>query len=166
MQQLKYNKNELNISKIKLFYTAIIIRLAKFCIFPATRRFFYRLLGVNIGKEVTISPNVDIVDYSLGKFLSLGDRVAVAPNVTFLISSSPNMSKLKAIYPKIYGPITIEEDVWIGSGVIILPGITVGKCSIIGAGSIVTKDIPPYCVAAGNPARILKKINTNDLGDI
>lgn len=56
------------------------------------------------------------------------------------------------------GCIKIEDNVWIGEKVIILPGVTVGKYSIIGAGSIVTKDIPPYCIAAGNPAKIIKQI--------
>jgi len=53
-------------------------------------------------------------------------------------------------------PIAIDDDAWIGMGVIILPGVTIGKGSVIGAGSVVTKDVPPYCVAAGNPARVIK----------
>ena len=53
-------------------------------------------------------------------------------------------------------PITIEDDVWIGGGAIILPGVTIGKGSVIGTGSVVTKSIPPYSVAAGNPCRVIK----------
>ncbi|VVS91972.1 DapH/DapD/GlmU-related protein [Desulfoluna spongiiphila] len=55
------------------------------------------------------------------------------------------------------GAITIEDDVWIGAGAIILAGVTVGKGCVIGAGSVVTKDVPEYCVAAGNPARVVKQ---------
>ena len=53
-------------------------------------------------------------------------------------------------------PVIIEDDVWIGGRVIILPGVTIGKGSIIGAGAIVTKDIPPYCVAVGVPAKVVR----------
>lgn len=59
--------------------------------------------------------------------------------------------------------IIIEDLVWIGFRVIILPGIRIGKCSVIGAGSVVTKDVPPYHTAAGNPVRILKKRNKEEI---
>ncbi|KAJ4143654.1 hypothetical protein NW765_000802 [Fusarium oxysporum] len=55
-------------------------------------------------------------------------------------------------------PITIEQDCWIGGGAIILPGRTIGKGSTVGAGSIVTKDVPPFTIVAGNPARVLRGI--------
>jgi acetyltransferase-like isoleucine patch superfamily enzyme len=55
-------------------------------------------------------------------------------------------------------PVTIEDDVWIGAQCIILKGVTIGARSIIGAGSVVTKDIPADCVAAGNPCRIIKEL--------
>lgn len=53
-------------------------------------------------------------------------------------------------------PVTIEDDVWIGARVIILPGVTVGKGSIVGAGSVVTKDVPEYAIVAGNPAKVIQ----------
>lgn len=55
-----------------------------------------------------------------------------------------------------YPPVYIDDDVWIGARVIILPGITIGKGSILGAGSVVTKDVPPFSIVAGNPARIIR----------
>jgi maltose O-acetyltransferase len=54
-------------------------------------------------------------------------------------------------------PITIEDDVWIGTRVTILPGVIVGKGSIVGAGSVVTKNVPPYAIVAGNPAKLIRK---------
>nr|WP_306464935.1 acyltransferase [Chromobacterium sp. ASV5] len=57
------------------------------------------------------------------------------------------------------GPVIIETDVWIGEGVAILPGVRIGRGAVIGANSVVTRDIPPYCTAAGAPARVLKKIS-------
>lgn len=56
-------------------------------------------------------------------------------------------------------PVTIEDGCWVGGGVIILPGVTIGKGSVIGAGSVVTKSIPADCLAAGNPCKIIRKIN-------
>jgi acetyltransferase-like isoleucine patch superfamily enzyme len=53
--------------------------------------------------------------------------------------------------------VVIEDDVWLGYNVIVLPGVTIGKGSVIGAGSVVSKDIPPYSIAIGNPARVIKK---------
>lgn len=63
--------------------------------------------------------------------------------------------------PEFGGKITIGEDCWIGGNVIILPGITIGRGTTIGAGSVVTKDIPAESVAVGNPARVIKKIDTS-----
>ncbi|MBA2869073.1 DapH/DapD/GlmU-related protein [Methanococcus maripaludis] len=159
MEKYRYNRKELGITKFKAFYSSILIRLAKFSIFPGTRKIYYKLLGVHFGKDVCINPNIDIIDYTLGKYLYLGNRVALAPNITFVISSGPSDSKLKKTYLKVYGPIHVEDDVWIGTNVTVLPGITIGKGSIIGAGSVVTKDIEPYSVAVGNPAKIIKKLN-------
>ncbi len=58
-------------------------------------------------------------------------------------------------------PVTIEDDVWIGTRVIILPGLTIGRGSILGAGTVVTKDIPPFSVVVGNPGRIVKNRKEN-----
>jgi galactoside O-acetyltransferase len=59
-------------------------------------------------------------------------------------------------------PVVIEDNVWIGSKVVILPGVRIGSRAVIGAGSVVTKDIPPRCVAAGNPARVLRHLTELD----
>ncbi len=59
-------------------------------------------------------------------------------------------------------PVRVEENVWIGAGAILLPGVTVGKNSVIGAGSVVTRDIPPNVVALGTPCRVLREIGPRD----
>lgn len=61
--------------------------------------------------------------------------------------------------PLRHSPVKIEDNVWIGQNAIILKGVTIGESSIIAAGSVVTRDIPPFCVAAGIPAAILKQVN-------
>lgn len=67
--------------------------------------------------------------------------------------------RLREKFPAVRKPITIGEDAWIGAGVIILPGVSVGRGSLLGAGSIVTKDVPEYTVVAGNPARVLRTLS-------
>ena len=57
----------------------------------------------------------------------------------------------------VLGSVTVEDDVWIGSNCVILPGVTIGCGSVIGAGAVVTKDIPPYSIAVGVPAKVLKQ---------
>ena len=90
--------------------------------------------------------------------LEIGDRVSIGPRVTLLPIEHANASKVfRAIGVRAEG-ITIGNDVWIGAGVIILSGVTVGECSIIGAGAVVTKDVEPYTVVAGVPARKIKDI--------
>ena len=59
----------------------------------------------------------------------------------------------------IVGDVVIKDGVWIGQNVCILPGVTIGEKAIVGAGSVVTKSIPDYCIAVGNPARVIKKYN-------
>ena len=70
-----------------------------------------------------------------------------------------NWDESKAICNTFALPIKIEDNVWIGGGAIILPGVTIGRNSVIGAGSVVTRSIPADCVAVGNPCRVIKQID-------
>lgn len=94
-----------------------------------------------IGNDVLIGSKVLITDHSHGEISS--DSLNLPPS-------------LRSIFSK--GPVVIEDNVWIGEGAAILPGVTLGKNCIIGANSVVTRSIPPNCVACGNPARIVKVI--------
>ena len=111
--------------------------------------------GCYIGPDITITPfgRDNIPD----DILILKDRVAVSPNVQFICSMHPENSKLCKIYGGIE-TITVENDVWIGAGATVLPGVTIGECSIVGAGAVVTKDVPPYTVVGGVPAEKIKNI--------
>ncbi|WP_423202785.1 DapH/DapD/GlmU-related protein [Lactococcus lactis] len=80
------------------------------------------------------------------------------PNVVLITGSHPISPKLRKKGMQYNRPIHIEKNVWLGAGVIVLPGITIGENSVIGAGSVVTKDIPANVVAVGNPCKILHKI--------
>ena len=94
-----------------------------------------------------------------GKIFYIGDRVAIAPNVTIITSSSPERSKLNEYHLARYEKVIIENDAWIGAGVIILPGVRIGEGAICGAGAVITKDVPPYTIVAGVPARVIRRLN-------
>ncbi len=104
---------------------------------------------VVIGDNVTIKPGVQIWDG-----IRIGNNVFVGPNVTFTNDKFPRSKQ----YPEKFETTTIEEGASIGAGSVILCGITIGKYAMIGAGSIVTKDIPENELWFGNPAQFIRKI--------
>ena len=124
------------------------------------RCFGLRLCGFQIGKDVYIGSNFTVASLISweGCDLTIEDRVAIGPNVTLVLSSDANNSKLMEVIPSIVGSITIKHDSWIGAGSVILPNVEIGGMSIVGASSMVNKNVDEYTVVAGNPARFLKKI--------
>ena len=123
-----------------------------------------RALGHSVGKGVYIPSDLTITQNFTGNrgALYLGDRVSLAPKCILILVSHPNSSAIRKIIDYKPSFIRIEEDSWIGAGTIILPGITVHKGAVVGAGSVVTKDVPPYTVVAGNPAKILRQLAPTD----
>jgi acetyltransferase-like isoleucine patch superfamily enzyme len=116
-----------------------------------------KLAGYQIGKDCTIGRNFTISDRAKDtQNVIIGDRVNIASNVTLITTSAPNTSVLKRIYPIKYGKIIIENDCWIGTGVIILPGVKIGRCSIIGAGVVVDKDVPEFSAIKQKNIEIIK----------
>lgn len=120
-------------------------------------------LGNKLGEKAYINNNISLIDSSeLEINVILGDRVATAPGITFITCSAPNNSILRdSEKTKRYirtGTIDIGDDTWIGANCIIQPGVKIGKGCIIGSMSNVTKDIPDYSLAYGNPAKIVRKI--------
>jgi maltose O-acetyltransferase len=90
--------------------------------------------------------------------ITIGDRVQMASAVQLLAADHPLDPVERASGREFGSPITIEDDVWLGGGAIVLPGVTIGRASVVGAGSVVTKDIPPGVVAVGNPCRVIREI--------
>lgn len=118
----------------------------------------FRGSTVHIGDNSYINSNLTLVDDYI---INIGKYCLIAPNVTITTTGHPIDPTLRKT--KMYSfPINIEDNVWIGAGAIILPGITIGHNSVIGAGSIVTKDIPCNVVAFGNPCKVVREINDND----
>lgn len=120
-----------------------------------------RSAGYRVGRSVYIGEGLHVTDelFSNVCSLSIGDRVAIAQRVIIVLASHPNESRLKTLVPPVFGQVTIKDDVWIGTGAIILPNVTIGEAAIVGAGAVVTKDVAPRTVVVGNPARTLRSID-------
>lgn len=119
-----------------------------------------RLCNFNVGDKVYIGPDLIVASIisESGCSLVIGNRVAIGPRVTLILSSDANWSNLMNQIEPIKGTIILEDDCWIGAGAIILPNIIVGKGSIVGAGSVVTKNVPPNSIVAGVPAKIIRTL--------
>ncbi|MBC2606707.1 sugar O-acetyltransferase [Pelagicoccus albus] len=107
--------------------------------------------NTHFGNNVFINFNLVILD--CGK-ITVGDNVFIAPNVQFYTALHPIDIAERAKHLGTTKPIHIGNDVWIGGGCIIMPGVTIGNGATIGAGSVVTRDIPPDTVAYGNPCKV------------
>lgn len=90
--------------------------------------------------------------------ITIGDDVQIGPNVQLLTATHPIEPGPRRAKWEGSRPITIKDNVWLGGGVIVLPGVTIGENTVVGAGAVVTKDLPPNVVAVGNPARIIRHI--------
>ncbi len=114
---------------------------------------------IEVGKNFFANYNCTIIDVAK---VSIGDNCQMAPNVAIYTAGHPlHPVSRNSLYE--YGiSVTIGDNVWIGGNTIILPGVHIGSNTVIGAGSVVTKDIPDWVVAAGNPCRVIKKITEND----
>jgi acetyltransferase-like isoleucine patch superfamily enzyme len=121
-----------------------------------------RIAGYNIGRNVYIGEELHITDdlETAGQTnLVIGDRVAIAQRVIIILASDANWSQVREKIPDVRGTVRIEADAWIGAGVILLPNITIGEQAVVGAGSVVTKDVQAKTVVAGNPARLLRRLD-------
>ena len=114
---------------------------------------------VHMGKNVYANFNLTLVDDGE---IYIGDYTMIGPNVTIATAGHPVLPELRQEAYQFNIPVHIGKNVWIGAGVIILPGVTVGDNTVIGAGSVVTKDIPSDVVAVGNPCRVLRPIGEKD----
>jgi maltose O-acetyltransferase len=123
------------------------------------RRLLLSAAGYHIGHPVFIGEELIIKDELHDRgMVTIGDRVAIADRVTLVVSSNANFSEIRPLIGDVHAPIELADDAWLGTGAIILPGIRVGKGAVVGAGSIVTADVPDFTVVAGNPARALRKV--------
>jgi len=127
------------------------------------RIYLLRMCGYIIGDNVYIGEDfiiIDDLDDSDKRFnLCIGDRVAISPRVTFVMHTQPNESRIVPYVNSHKGSITIGADAWIGTGAVILPNVIIGEGAVVGANSVVTKDVAPYIVVGGIPAHKIKEVN-------
>ena len=122
------------------------------------------MCGYAVGSDVYIADDLIIVEELADRGnIAIGNRVSIAPRVTLVTSSHPNNSRIRGFAPVSQGPITIEDDVWLGAGCVILPGVRIGRGAVVGANSVVSHDVPPLHVVAGQPARTVREL-TPDAG--
>ena len=127
-----------------------------------TRKLCFRATGVKVGHGTVLNPNLHIED-AYQPLVTIGDRVAVAPGVTIIADSSPNNSRLVELAGVlerlvVTRAVTIEDDAWIGANAVLLPGVVVGRGAIVGAGAVVTRNVRPYTIVAGVPAREVRSL--------
>lgn len=114
---------------------------------------------VHFGSNVYANFNLTLVDDT---HIYVGDCTMFGPNVTIATAGHPILPELREKAYQYNQPVHIGRNCWLGAGVVVLPGVTIGDNTVIGAGSIVTKDIPANVVAVGNPCRVLREINEHD----
>jgi len=118
---------------------------------------FYCDYGVNVELADQVFLNFGCILLDCAR-ISLGRNVLVGPGVQFLAATHPIDPAQRQQGLESAAPITVEENVWIGGGAILCPGVVIGQDSTIGAGSVVTRNVPRGVVAAGNPCRVLRSL--------
>ena len=119
---------------------------------------FFCDYGSNIvlGHKVFFNFNCVVLDVMR---VEIGSNVLLGPSVQIYTATHPISADARRTGLELGKPVTIGSDVWIGGGVIVCPGVTIGERSVIGAGSVVTRSVPPDVLAAGNPCRIIRPLN-------
>lgn len=110
---------------------------------------------IQLGARVYANHNLVILDCAR---VILGDDVAIGPNVVLTTAAHPLDAAERAAGLEFARPIRIGNNVWIGASVSVLPGVEIGDNTVIGASSVVTRSIPPNCVAVGNPCRVMRRL--------
>ncbi len=114
---------------------------------------------VHFGKNVYANFNLTLVDDT---HIYVGDGTMFGPNVVIATAGHPILPELRVKQYQYNIPVRIGKNCWLGAGVLVMPGVTIGDNTVIGAGSVVTKDIPADVIAVGNPCRVLREIGEHD----
>lgn len=164
------HKNDSPFKIIKLFFNTFVkLILFKYCYssfilepinFKKIRASFWRKMGIKVGKNVLIGHSVSI-DYGNTDLITIEDNVIIT-NCCILLCHRRDMQFYhKGVdtfnLPYLKAPIHLKKGCQIGMGSIIMPGVTIGEGTIVGAGSVVTKNLPDWCIAGGCPAKVLKQ---------
>lgn len=115
--------------------------------------------NIEVGENFFANYNFTVLDVAK---VTIGNNVFIAPNVSIYTAGHPVHYEMRNTFLEYGIPITIGDNCWIGGNVVICPGVNIGEGSVIGAGSVVTKDVPKNVIAAGNPCRVIRKITDED----
>jgi acetyltransferase-like isoleucine patch superfamily enzyme len=116
---------------------------------------------LKIGANCHIGPGVTL---DLSRPIIIEDRSTIALNAQIITHQDTGYSPLaERAYPTAWGGVTIETGAYIGAGAIILQGVRIGRCAVVGAGAVVREDVPPYTVVAGVPARVIKRLDPDEM---
>ena len=144
-------------------YKYVLELIANICPIQKLRPRLHKLRGVNIGKGVYVGRNV-LFDTVYTNQIYIGENSSIGEGTTIYSHNNiPSDTKLKSIYPTSINPVHIGKGVWIMPKVIIIPGIKIGDESVIGIGSLVTKDIPPRSLAVGVPAKVIRDLGEHEV---
>lgn len=114
---------------------------------------------VHFGKNVFANFGLTLVDDT---HIYVGDFCMLAPNVVLATAGHPILPELREQGLQYNAPVRIGKNCWLGAGVLVMPGVTIGDNTVVGAGSVVTKDLPANVVAVGNPCRVLREVGPRD----
>ncbi|MBN2239591.1 MAG: acyltransferase [Dehalococcoidales bacterium] len=144
---------------IRFMFSRLFQMLALFAPHPSMIVTFNKMRGMNIGKHVYIGQFVHM-DSRYPHLITLEDNVSIGTNSMIFAHSDPGYSVFieENYYPSKVAPTVIKKGAWVAPASIIMCGITIGENSIVGAASVVTHDVDPYTVVAGNPARQIKTV--------
>jgi maltose O-acetyltransferase len=110
---------------------------------------------IHVGARTFINFGLVALDVAT---ITIGEDVQIGPNVQLLTPTHPLEAELRRAKWEAAKPITISDNVWLGGGVIVLAGVAIGENTVVGAGAVVTKDLPNNAVAVGNPARVVRRL--------
>lgn len=134
--------------------------ISKIVPYSGLRIWLHKNRGVKIGNNVHIGPMVTIDDV-YPNFVIIEDGVSIAGQ-NFILTHNKPLEYHKNLSEAFLGPVIIKKNAWIAIGVIILPGVTIGEGSIVASGSVVNKDIPPFTLYGGIPAKFIKEFEMKD----
>lgn len=140
-----------------MVYSYVLLRIAMVSPFVGFNAFLHGLRGVTVGRDVKIAHDV-LLDPVEPHSIILEDCVTISPRVTVFGHTNPTLPLYPYMGPRSVKQVRIGEGTWIGTGAIILPGVTVGNHCVVGAGAVVTRDIPDCTLAMGVPAVGVKSL--------
>jgi len=139
--------------------------LAHGCPAKRLRHWLIKASGISFGDKTFINMRVNFIDNYRGGVIELGQRVAVAPGVTFIADSDPNESILSLNSRYIVrGTIRVNDDAWLGANSVIMPNVVIGRAAIVAAGAVVTRDVGDYEIVAGVPAQTIGTTKAQERG--